>query len=83
MLLWKYNNQVGSSRRSIDEQMESSLQKSLLGEIKTRVCPSERFLDPPAPPINFIHDQISISLVLFRVRLGLDFSGPSAAARTG
>ena len=26
------------------------------------VCPSERFLDPPAPtpPINFVHDQISI-----------------------
>ena len=34
-----------------------------------RVCPSERFLDPP-PPINFVHDQISIYLVLFRVRLG-------------
>ena len=26
---------VGSVRRNIDEQMESSLQKSLLGEIKT------------------------------------------------
>jgi len=53
MLLWKYNNQVGSLRRSIDEQMESSLQKSLLGEIKTRVCPSERFLDTPPPSYQF------------------------------
>ena len=36
-------------------------------------CPglsySERFLDPPgAPPINFVHDQISIYLALFRVK---------------
>ena len=35
-----------------------------------RVCPSERFLDPPPHPINFVHDQISIHLALFRVRLG-------------
>ena len=42
-----------------------------------RVCPSERFLDPPPPrpplpPINFGHDEIKISiyLLLFRVWLG-------------
>ena len=35
---------------------------------KKGVCPIERFLDPP--PINFVHDQISIYLALFRVRLG-------------
>ena len=33
---------------------------------------------PPPPPINFLHDQISIYLALFTVRLTL--SGPSAAA---
>ena len=33
------------------------------------VCPIERFLTPPHP-INFIHDQISIYLVLFRVSFG-------------
>ena len=39
--------------------------------IQKGVCPSERFLDPaPPPPINFVHDQVSIYLVLFRVRLG-------------
>ena len=38
---------------------------------KKGVCPIERFLDPPPPPpINFVHDQISIYLALFRVMLG-------------
>ena len=62
------------------------------------VRPSERFLDP-TPLINFVHDEIKISiyLLLFRVRLRhfLDqalrprvrlvetLSGPSAATRTG
>ena len=58
-----------------------------------RICP---FLDPP-PPINFVHDKISIYLALFRVRLRhllgrtlrprvrivKTLFGPSAAARTG
>ena len=37
-----------------------------------RYIPREPFLDPPGPPppINFVHDQISIYLALFRVRLG-------------
>ena len=43
------------------------------------------FWTPAPPPINFVHDQISIYIVLFRVRLGevKTLSGPSAAARTG
>ena len=39
----------------------------------SRVCPSERFLAPTGPPplsYQFLHDQISIYSVLFRVRLG-------------
>ena len=34
------------------------------------VCPSERFLDPPPPPINFVHDKIS-NLVFIYYYLGL------------
>ena len=37
------------------------------GPYPVRVCPSERFLDPP---VNFVDEQIIIYLALFRVRLG-------------
>ena len=42
------------------------------------VCPSIRFLDPPPPPINFVHDDLFFSkfniiyFLLFRVRLSSD-----------
>ena len=57
--------------KPLNERKWKKLQSGMDKEI-FRVCLSDRFLDPPSPPpfINFVHDKISIYLVLFWVRLG-------------
>ena len=51
----------------------------------TKVCPRERFLDPPGPPINFVHYNFQQNQYIYRIRLGYvrTLSGSSAAYRTG
>ena len=54
---------------SFNAQINTSIRKTFYNIYQVRL--SEQFWTPP-PPINFIHDEIRISiyLLLFRVRLG-------------